>query len=213
MVLRERGNGPAPTVALALPSILLAEALSRVLHDTELHVVGYYATLPALLEKIRRYRPDLVLAGAQLGHPEVSPPEMLAQVCAAAPVSKLVVLARDVDSALARAIAERCARAVILESSPAADAVGILRQVLNGRTSFPSVMLERLSERPGANELSRRQLEVLEQLALGRSNEEIARELFISTNTVKFHLRLIYERLGVHNRVEAARLLEKLRAA
>jgi LuxR family transcriptional regulator, maltose regulon positive regulatory protein len=47
---------------------------------------------------------------------------------------------------------------------------------------------------------------VLEELALGRSNREIAGRLFISTNTVKLHLRAIYERLGVSNRVEAARL-------
>lgn len=43
-----------------------------------------------------------------------------------------------------------------------------------------------------------------EHLALGRSNDEIARRPFISVNTVKFHLHEIYERLGVHNRVEAA---------
>jgi len=58
--------------------------------------------------------------------------------------------------------------------------------------------------------LSRRQIEVLEQLAAGRSNQEIARDLYISPNTVKFHVRAIYDRMGVHNRVEAARLLEKL---
>ena len=68
-------------------------------------------------------------------------------------------------------------------------------------------MLERLSERPDTRGLSRRQIEVLEELALGRSNDQIARNLFISTNTVKFHLRAIYERLGVHNRVEAAHVL------
>ena len=52
---------------------------------------------------------------------------------------------------------------------------------------------------------------MLEQLALGRSNEEIARRLFISVNTVKFHLHEIYDRLGVHNRVEAAAVLASRR--
>jgi DNA-binding CsgD family transcriptional regulator len=49
---------------------------------------------------------------------------------------------------------------------------------------------------------------VLRQLAAGHSNDEIAQRLFISRNTVKFHLRVIYERLGVRNRVEAARCLQ-----
>jgi FixJ family two-component response regulator len=47
--------------------------------------------------------------------------------------------------------------------------------------------------------------EVLEQVALGRSNDEIAERLFISRNTVRFHLCEIYVRLGVRNRVEAVR--------
>jgi two-component system, NarL family, response regulator DesR len=92
-----------------------------------------------------------------------------------------------------------------------ADAVQVLQHVAQGRTSFPPTLLERLSERPETHGLSMRQLEVLEELAKGRSNDEIARRLFISTNTVKFHLRAIYERLGVHNRVEAAQLLARQR--
>jgi DNA-binding NarL/FixJ family response regulator len=53
-------------------------------------------------------------------------------------------------------------------------------------------------------------LAVALQLAAGRSNQEIARQRFLSPNTVKLHVRAIYERMGVHNRVEAARLLERL---
>jgi DNA-binding NarL/FixJ family response regulator len=57
--------------------------------------------------------------------------------------------------------------------------------------------------------LSGRQREVLDLLAHGASNSEIAGRLYISSNTVKFHLREIYGRLGVRNRVEAARLLQR----
>jgi DNA-binding NarL/FixJ family response regulator len=89
----------------------------------------------------------------------------------------------------------------------------VIQHVARGRTSFPAAVLEQLSERPQTRGLSDRQLEVLEELALGRSNDEIARGLFISTNTVKFHLRTIYERLGVRNRVEAAQLLAAQRVA
>jgi LuxR family transcriptional regulator, maltose regulon positive regulatory protein len=54
--------------------------------------------------------------------------------------------------------------------------------------------------------LSRREQQVLDLVAEGRTNEEVARQLFISPVTVKAHLRHIYEKLGVRNRVEAARL-------
>jgi DNA-binding NarL/FixJ family response regulator len=116
------------------------------------------------------------------------------------------VLADDVDRALARAVIDHGVQAVILKSTPVADAVGVLRHVAHGRTSFPAAVLDRIGDRPDEQGLSARQLEVLEELALGRSNREIAGRLFISTNTVKLHLRAIYERLGVSNRVEAARL-------
>ena len=55
--------------------------------------------------------------------------------------------------------------------------------------------------------LTDRELEVLKLVAQGLSYEDIGSRLFISPNTVKFHLRTIYLRLGVRNRVAAARLL------
>jgi two-component system nitrate/nitrite response regulator NarP len=59
--------------------------------------------------------------------------------------------------------------------------------------------------------LSERQMEVLGLLADGFSYEEIGTRLFISVNTVKFHVRSIFLRLGVRNRMAAARLLTRHR--
>jgi DNA-binding NarL/FixJ family response regulator len=85
------------------------------------------------------------------------------------------------------------------------EAIAVLRHVLAGQVVYPSAMLSRLAGGSEPELLSERQREVLEQNALGRSNDEIAQSLFISRNTVKFHLREIYARLGVRNRVEASR--------
>lgn len=202
---------PAATVALAVPGVLMAEALGRALREAGMHVVGCYGTLSALLEKVHRCRPAVVIADAELGADSGGAAGVLWQLREAGPASKLVVLATTVDGQLARAVMQYGIQAVILKSSPMADAVQVLQHVAQGRTSFPPTLLERLSERPETHGLSMRQLEVLEELAKGRSNDEIARRLFISTNTVKFHLRAIYERLGVHNRVEAAQLLARQR--
>jgi DNA-binding NarL/FixJ family response regulator len=202
----------AATVAVAVPGVLMAEALGRVLREAGMHVVGCYGTLPALLEKVRRCRPKVVVADAGLGEDPTGATGMLWQLREVGPASRVVVLAADVDAPLARAVMQYGVQAVILKSSPMADAVQVLQHVAQGRTSFPPALLERLTDRPDTRGLSTRQLEVLEELAKGRSNEEIARRLYISTNTVKFHLRAIYDRLGVHNRVEAAQLLSRQRA-
>jgi LuxR family maltose regulon positive regulatory protein len=58
--------------------------------------------------------------------------------------------------------------------------------------------------------LTEREYEVLELLAQGLRNEEIAAKLVISLNTVKFHVRTIYSRLGVRNRVEASQILARM---
>jgi LuxR family maltose regulon positive regulatory protein len=57
--------------------------------------------------------------------------------------------------------------------------------------------------------LSVREREVLDLVTAGMSNEEIAKRLVISSNTVKFHLRTVYSRLGVHNRVQATRAVSQ----
>jgi two-component system, NarL family, response regulator DesR len=200
------------TVAVAMPGVLLAEAVGRMLRDAGMHVVGCYGTLDALLEKVRRCRPAVVVIDAGLDEDPGGAAALLWLLREAGPASKVVLLASDVDGSLARAVMQYGVQAVILKSSPMSDAIHVLKHVAHGRTSFPPTLLERLTERPDTRGLSNRQLEVLEELAKGRSNDEIARRLFISTNTVKFHLRAIYDRLGVHNRVEAAQLLARQRA-
>jgi two-component system NarL family response regulator len=203
----QRERAPLPTAALAAPGTLIAEALGRLVRDAGLHVVGCYGTLGALVEKMRRCRPDVVIVDADLRDGADGADAFLGLLRGAAPESRLVVLAGDVDGALARAVVLHGVRAVILKSTPTIDALAVLQQVMHERTSFPAAVLARLGDQREAETLSRRQQEVLEQLARGRSNEEIARHLFISVNTVKFHLHAIYERLGVHNRVEAAAVL------
>jgi DNA-binding NarL/FixJ family response regulator len=85
----------------------------------------------------------------------------------------------------------------------------VLKSVAAGRLSFPWVDLADLNNDP-FEQLSGRELEVLEVLARGWSNVQISARLGISENTVKYHLKLIYEKLGVANRAAAvARFLER----
>jgi LuxR family maltose regulon positive regulatory protein len=101
-------------------------------------------------------------------------------------------------------------RSLIRRSSTAGDAraAALLRELDSHRD--PAVQATRNalpSGTPtGISRLSNRELQVLRLLGRGQSNKVIARELFVSENTIETHLRRIYEKLGTHNRTEAAAL-------
>jgi DNA-binding NarL/FixJ family response regulator len=145
-----------PTVALGIPALLMVESLARALRDCDLHVVGCHVRLAALLEKVRRCRPDIVIVDAGMAALPVGAPNYLAQLAGAGAGSRFVVLADDVDRALARAVIDHGVQAVILKSTPVADAVGVLRHVAHGRTSFPAAVLDRIGDRPDEHGLSAR---------------------------------------------------------
>jgi DNA-binding NarL/FixJ family response regulator len=194
-------------VVLAMPEVLLAESFARVIHEAGLLVTGCYESPLALLDKVRRCQPHLVVLDPRIDELDGSSPT-LERVREASPSSRVVVIAGAVDAHLARALVRYGVRGVILRSSPTTDAIAVLRQVLEGQVVFPCAVIEHLACPEEVGPLSDRQREVLGHLATGCSNDEIARRLFISPNTVKFHLRAIYQRLGVHNRVEAALRLQ-----
>ena len=83
-----------------------------------------------------------------------------------------------------------------------------IAQVASGRMVFPYLDVSQLNANPLGN-LTKRELEILSALAAGRTNKEIASEKAVSTNTVKYHVRNLFEKLGVRNRSQAIALYLK----
>ena len=83
-----------------------------------------------------------------------------------------------------------------------------LAQVANGCMVFPYLDVSQLNANP-LTTLTKRELEILSSLAAGRTNKEIATEKAVSTNTVKYHIRNLFEKLGVSNRGQAIALYLK----
>lgn len=81
-------------------------------------------------------------------------------------------------------------------------------QVAGGRMVFPYLDVSSLNANP-LTTLTKRELEILASLAAGRTNKEIAAEKAVSTNTVKYHIRNLFEKLGVSNRGQAIALYLK----
>ena len=83
-----------------------------------------------------------------------------------------------------------------------------IAEVASGRMVFPYLDVTQLNANP-LTTLTKRELEILSSLAAGRTNKEIAAEKAVSTNTVKYHIRNLFEKLGVSNRGQAIALYLK----
>jgi two-component system, NarL family, response regulator DevR len=187
---------------------LLAEALGQLLDDLGLVVVGSTCDPVALQDQLPGVSADVLALDASFD-PASGPLAALDRIATAAPGLRVVVLADAPDQRLCMAARSGELDGVVLTSAPGVELVAALAQVVAGHSVFPAGWLRQGEAAAGSplDQLSPRQREVLQLLSLGMDNDQIAARLYISRNTVKFHVRTIYERLGVHNRVEAARVL------
>ena len=101
------------------------------------------------------------------------------------------------------------ARGYLLKDTAPADLVAAIHSVYRGESQFSSSIMNRLASRASGRSmetpLNDREQEVLELLARGARNKEIAADLFITVSTVEKHIAGIFNKLGVSNRAEAAR--------
>jgi two-component system NarL family response regulator len=84
------------------------------------------------------------------------------------------------------------------------DLVTTIRAVHAGKSHIPPAIAEKLAERMGTEDLTRREFDVLEQIVNGMSNKEIATALGVSEATVKTHINSLLGKLGVTDRTQAA---------
>jgi DNA-binding NarL/FixJ family response regulator len=197
-------------LALALTEVLMLEALERLLASTGVNVIACCTCITDLERCLRAHAPEIALVDTDLA---VDVGDLVAAARRGIGDGKLVLLAPKLDDALAHESLELAVDGVVLKCAAAADVVASLERIAAGDAVFPGGWMSAARRVGGAPDelLSPRQLEVLELLAEGLPNDVIAQRLFISRNTVKFHVAAIYQRLGVSNRVQAAHALGSLR--
>jgi DNA-binding NarL/FixJ family response regulator len=150
---------------------------------------------------VRRYRPHVALVDLFIG--EESGAEVCEQLRAAEPRTRVLLFsgAGEISPQAARAAG---ASGFAYKDWPARRIAGAVRMVGLGKTVF-----ER-HDRQGALGLSDRERSVLELMASGSTNPEIAEALHLSKHTVKEHTSSVYRKLGVRNRTEAVQRAQRL---
>lgn len=119
------------------------------------------------------------------------------------PQTKVLVLTTfDNEEDVFRAL-EAGARGYLLKDTTTEELVAAVRQVHTGERYLPHGIATRLADRLVRPSLTPRELDVLRLVAKGRTNKEIASAMFVSEETVKTHMKSLFQKLDVHDRAEA----------
>lgn len=196
-------------VAVADGRRLIAEALAALIAAREGFAVTGAIVAESALEAVFEQKPDIVVVGA--GADSRSARELVRELRRQVPQVEIVIVADALEPALVSFVLDQGIGGLLLSDAAARDVAACLDHVAHGRAVLPTGWQGALSadRNDPLAALSDRQMEVLVLLADGCSYEQIGAKLFISLNTVKFHVRSIFLRLGVRNRMAAARLLAR----
>lgn len=192
-------------LVLADDHALVLEGLSALLAaEPDLHVVATATDGERLLEAIHRFHPDVVVMDLQM--PYMDGTTCLKRIRAEGLPVRVLVLSAFGDADSLRAAIEAGADGFALKTEPPQNTLAAIRQIAAGQLVFPQAARRWLTgvATRDPNALTEREEKVLSLLAQGLSNAQIAAALHLSENTVKFHLRNLFAKLGVSNRTEAA---------
>jgi DNA-binding NarL/FixJ family response regulator len=199
---------PLLRVAIADDHRLMLDGIKRALETApDIRVVGEAMSGEEMLALVPRVRPDVVILDLRM--PKGDGLSTLAQLRKTYPDLKVIILSMFDDSEnIERALQEGAAGYVVKSINPL-DLPSTIRQVVEGSVYHPrgraAGEVEGTVVGPIAGGLTDRELSILRLVAEGLSNLDIAGRLYVTEQTVKFHLSNIYRKLGVGNRTEATR--------
>jgi two-component system response regulator NreC len=184
----------------------------RLLIDSQdgLETVAEAGTARDAIFEVRKHKPDVVLM--DVGLPDRTGIEATPDVLRESAETKVLILSMEDDSSYVREAFAAGASGYVLKEAADMELVDALRQVANGGRYVNPALGARMavaeaeaSTRSEADPLSEREREVLRLLALGHTNQEIAKMLFISVRTAETHRAHIMQKLRLNTRAELVR--------
>jgi DNA-binding NarL/FixJ family response regulator len=191
-------------VLIVVDNALTAEAIRREMrHVPSYRVIGYVNGRASCAMAVAEAAPDLVVIDDMSErHMTLS---RIREVRVAVPNAKIVLLTVRMEPAWLTESADAGVHAAICKAAPPASVGLLIRAVATGNVfhAFDRTVDQRTTSsiKP---DLTAREMEILGWVAAGESNSRIARQLFVTEQTVKFHLSNIYRKLGVSNRTQAS---------
>ncbi len=172
-------------------------------------VVGEAKDGVEAVDMARRLKPDVMLMDLRM--PEMDGVEAMRQIKSTNPDIKFIILTTYSDDEYIFSGIEAGARAYLLKDAPREELFKAIRAVYKGESLIQPVVASKLIDKfaelsrraPSGEQLTERELEILQLMAKGAANKEISAQLSISESTVKTHISNIFQKLGVNDRTEA----------
>ncbi len=192
------------TVAIADDHRVVSRSLKAFFESfPDVKVVGIAASGEELLTHLSAWRPDVIVQDLLLPG-GIDGIETTRRVIARTPAARVVALTASTDEARMMGVLRAGATGYVRKDADAEILLAAVRAVAAGRTFIdPSLGRQLLRTDSAHEELTPREAEVLRQVALGRTNKEIANGLGVSEETVKTHVGHLLGKLQVENRAQA----------
>lgn len=204
-----RGTSERKSAVLLDRHPLWLDAMEKLLVTLDVDVSGRASNADEAVELVRELRPDLFIAGVDVSSPEQV--ICIKQAKQAHPEVKAVVVddttkGEEIDAAFAAGATVYCVKTATQDDLASGIRQAFERSIFLASTGVaaPAAPALEIAEMP-ATELTRREHEILKLVAEGYSNSQLAKMLWVTEQTVKFHLSNIYRKLDVANRTEASR--------
>jgi DNA-binding NarL/FixJ family response regulator len=174
--------------------------------QNDIEVVGQLPSVIEILEEITKTQPDVLILDCYLINNYAE--HLTREVMNLGLPVKIMVIIPIIDEIHLRSLLGAGVSGYILSNEPLDAIANTVRAVLKGEMRLSSMLVKKVFDQDTRNidygkDLTRREKEVLALIVHGYSNAQIGEKLSIAMGTVKNHSKKIYEKLGVHNRVEA----------
>jgi DNA-binding NarL/FixJ family response regulator len=181
---------------------LLREGICMIIDSQpDMVLVAQASSAHDAIEQFRKIRPDVTLMDLRL--PDRNGIDAMISILAEFPEARIIMLTTfEGDVEIDRAL-QSGARGYLLKSMPPKELVEVIRQVHAGKKRVPTQVAAHLAEHLSDEALTEREIQVLEKIAGGNRNRDIAEKLFISEETVKVHIKHVMDKLGASDRTQA----------
>jgi DNA-binding NarL/FixJ family response regulator len=181
---------------------LLRQGIAAVIQgEKDMLIVGEAANGREAIEMFRSQRPDVTLMDLQM--PDLNGIDAIVTIREEYPQARIIVLTTYEGDALARRALKAGVAGYILKDMIRTELLEAIRAVYGGKRYIPEKIAAELAEHIAEDDLSAREVEVLREVAHGKSNKIIASRLSISEATVKAHMQNILVKLGASDRTHA----------